>query len=279
MRVGFTILFNGRHHLEHNDYGDRLAKMLDMWIVVEGPAKNGGSTSWCHEIPAKYINHVPGVVCTSKDHSAGYVMGLKQKHGDHIGLVLKKEPWESKDQMVNSAVEALSCQQCINAVMGYKPIFLWQIDVDEQWTEDDMEAAEIDLLNGNAKCGCFHANMFLGKNLLAKGTWGEGNDPQDPLRNAYRRLWLWDGRSFVSHEPPVLNGGNGKEVLLKQRFNHYAYWNHKDVEFKQDYYGYVGMLGSWMALQDYPEDYFPRDLSDLIPGHWGKTDTKICYMK
>jgi hypothetical protein len=137
-----------------------------------------------------------------------------------------------------------------------------------------MTAAERELIEQCADTGCFHSNYYVGKNLVTKGLWGEGNDLKGGLTNAYRRLWLWKGQPFVTHEPPVIEGGNKKEVLLSQRFNHFAYYFDEDVKFKEKYYGYHNLYKKWKLLQE--EKNFPQPVSRLIPGGWGNTDTKIC---
>jgi hypothetical protein len=109
---------------------------------------------------------------------------------------------------------------------------------------------------------------------VAKGCWGEGNDPADPIKNAYRRMWAWDGRLFSKHEPPTLYGGNGTEVLLGQRFQHYAYVYESDVAFKESYYsGHENITAMWRELQKCTE--WPQPLSKLISGPWGLTKTVI----
>jgi hypothetical protein len=260
MRIGFTIIYNGAHHLLHNQWVERLPKMLDYWVVVEGAAAPGGSTSWCRELDKK-----------TSDDGTLLILDEAEYANNNVHLVpCPKDGWASKDNMVNAAVGA-----AVHLKAGVlTPIFLWQLDIDEQWTIDQMDAAECTLTEVGADCGCFHANHFVGPDIVAKGTWGEGNDPEDPLRNAYRRLWLWCGRRFETHEPPMLYGGNGKEVLLPQRFNHFSYRFEQDVLFKQRYYqGYEDLHKKWCSLQS--ETTFPQPVSRLIGGYWGSTDTVI----
>ena len=287
MRIGITIVFNGLHHLKHNDWAERMSDTLDGWCICEGPSKLGGSTAWCKQIPNSYVRRNGSV-----DGTRTYLQALKtSNHYGNVSLsdiALENEPywWKSKDEMVNRCLEDAKC--LIAPGNSNEPHFLWQLDVDEQWTPEQMDTAEQELIASGGSCGCFHADHYVGEHLLARGTWGEGNDPVDPLRNAYRRLWLWDGRKFATHEPPVLEGGNGKEVLLLQkpdqpasvgpRFAHYAYFYEKDVAFKEQFYsGHEGLLSRWRALQARPKEDFPRPLSDLITGPWGKTKTEVVW--
>lgn len=274
MRIGFTIIYNGAHHLEHNDWGCRLPKMLDYWVIVEGAADNGGSTSWCKRIDDPH---------NSTDGTFEITGGLAGRHKNVTCIGMAGRKWKSKDEMVNAAIKHInSTMKNGNIVPSFKwhfknqcePVFLWEIDSDEIWDVKDMASAEIEIINTGADCGCFHANHFVGKGIVARGTWGEGNDPTDPLKNAYRRLWRWKGQMFETHEPPVLEGGNGKEVLLPQRFNHYSYYFEKDVIFKSKYYqGYEELHTKWLDLQK--ETVFPQPISRLIGGYWGNTETVI----
>lgn len=261
MRIGFTIIYNGEHHLKHKNYGDKLPKMLDYWIIVEGFAQPGGSTSWC--------NNLHGSMST--DHTWFNLMKITKKH-KNVRIVSDGDiRWSSKDDMVNMIMSYI---RYYVPNLDLSDVFLWQIDVDEQWTRKQMDTAEKDLLENCCDCGCFHANHFVGDNLVAKGCWGEGNDPEDPLKNAYRRLWRWKGQNFETHEPPKLQGGNGHEVLLSQKFNHYSYYFAQDILFKSKYYGgYESLYENWYALKK--ETEFPQPINRLIPGHWGETNTKI----
>ena len=291
MRIGITIVFNGLHHLKHNEWADKLTSMLDYWAIVDGLAANTGSTSWCNQLFA--VPSVGRLLEGSLDGTNEYLDMAIAKYPGSVGAVALTGARHNKDSMMNVGVDMV--HQEFGPTLGKAPPapsgphFLWQLDVDEQWTPEQMDAAEQELLASGGTCGCFHADHYVGEHLLARGTWGEGNDPVDPLRNAYRRLWLWDGRKFATHEPPVLEGGNGKEVLLLQkpdqpaslgsRFAHYAYFYEKDVEFKEQFYsGHEGLLSRWKALQARPKEDFPRPLSDLITGPWGKTKTEVVWL-
>ncbi len=260
-RVAFTIILNGLHHLKHNDYAEYLAKHLDLWIIVEGASKNQGSTAWCKEINERWHNG---------GHSVdGTVDYLRTFPYHNVKIVYKENIsdnrfgwWNNKDEMVNAAIFVFrGCEQ-------FNPCYLWEIDCDEQWTVEQMAEAEHMLDGQQAKTGTFLCNYYVGPDLLAKGEWGEG------LKLPYRRLWKWEGEYFKSHEPPELEGGNGKTILLPQRFNHYAYYFERDVRFKDAWYGgHEGIYERWKKLQK--ETVFPQPISRLIMGPWGKTETKI----
>lgn len=262
MRIAITIILNGSHHLDHNDYGNKLPKMVDYWIIVEGAALPHGSTFWCND---------PGYRM-SMDNTFTKILELAYNN-NHVSI--KTNPWgawKSKDEMVNAGIELFKLRN--KHISFNDPIFLWQIDADEQWTKEQMDEAEKKLVETDGDCGCFLANHFVGKDLVAKGCWGEGNNPEEPIEFAYHRLWRWKGQRFMTHEPPCLVGGNGKEVLLPQRFNHYSYVFEKDVIFKSQYYkGYENLHTKWKALQE--EVNFPQPISKLLDGYWAETPTTI----
>lgn len=256
MRCAFTIVLNGLRHLEHNNFFKRMEKMLDRWVIVEGAAKNTGSTHWCRKVDSKYCTHeglsTDGTTEFLREHAPGDTPVHHLEYGGY-----------NKDEMVNRAIEELD-----EFVLEKSKYYLWQIDVDEQWTEEQMSKAEMMLEYMGGTCGKFLCDYYVGPNLLAKGDWGEGRQTN------YRRLWKWRGQRFKTHEPPELEGGNGLEVLLPQRFKHYAYYFPEDVQFKEAFYsGHEGAYLRWAALQDATE--FPVSVDRLITGPWGRTKTVI----
>lgn len=253
MRLAFTIIYNGLHHLKHNAFGKNMLKLFDRWVVVDGLALPGGSTAWCRD-----LHETLGP--SSTDGTADFFKFCDSAKVEYIRRFL---PWSSKDEMVNVALDALK-----GFWQAGEPCYLWQIDADEQWTEDGMSEAEMMLDYMAADCGEFYSTYYVGKDLLALGEWGEGK------KLPYRRLWRWKGQNFATHEPPELIGGNGKTALLPQRFDHFAYYFPQDVQFKEKYYkGHEGILAKWQALQK--ETVFPQPISRLISGSWGQTRTEI----
>jgi hypothetical protein len=262
MRVGFTIALNTKHHFVCDERIWLYPTIFDKFVFVCGACKNNGSTSWCREMPAKY--HEKG---RSIDGTEAW---LESEFARDNNIIIAKNNgmWESKDQMINVALDILR-----HTIYFDENVFLWEIDADEHWTWDDIIAAENELLRLQAKTGSFLCNYFVGENLQAVGDWGEGK------KLPYRRLWLWNGELFKTHEPPVLGVKNESIVLLPQRFNHFAYYFDEDVEFKEAWYpGHEGIYDRWKALQELPEEDFPRPISDLITGPWGKTNTQIVYI-
>jgi len=264
MRLGLTIVFNGLHHLQHNDWAKRMALFFDKWVIVEGLALNSGSTAWCRDLRNSNW-HNEGL---SKDGTTGFLYWLDK---DYDNVTVLSDVWQSKDDMVNAGIQAF--KTCCPIRHRDPEHFLWTLDVDEQFSEDDMIEAEC-MLGVTRGCNSaeFLSDYYVGEHLLAKGEWGEG------VKLPYRRLWKWKGERFISHEPPVMEGMT-KPILLPQRFKHYAYYYEQDVKFKEQYYtGHDGIYSRWKKLQERPKEDFPVRISELITGSWGQTDTQIVYI-
>ena len=255
-RIAFTILLNGLEHLQHNDYYNALSSYVDLWIIIEGVALPGGSTSWCNTITSDFHNNY-----LSNDGTTEF---LDTNLKSNVSVIrLKNTPWQSKDQQVNAGINLIKEK--------YTEGFLWQVDIDEQWDKESMESAEQALLKHNGKTGCFTCNYFVGKNQQVFGEWGENTT------EPYRRLWHWKGENFKTHEPPTLEGKNGPGLLLPHRFNHYSYFFEKDVTFKEKFYGgYDGLLQRWKKIQNNKNAIPVKELlGDKI--RWSFTNTIIKY--
>ena len=190
MRVAFSIIFNGLHHLIHKDQYRQILTNCDKWVVVEGASLSNGSTQWCKQMPDEY--HVNGA---SVDGTREFLAELANQESDLI-YVPSNGFWNSKDDQVNRAMEEVKklTDKC----------FLWEFDIDEQWTAEAMDQAEKELVDEKLKYAGFMSRYYVGKNLLASGEWGEGRN------GGYIRLWDWEGESFVRHEPPTLEGCDDK---------------------------------------------------------------------
>ena len=255
MRIAFTIIFNGLHHLHHNNYAEFILKNFDYWVVVEGVSKSNGTTSWCKKIPDELHNNGASV-----DGTIEYLKNLSIKFRNLI-FIKSDGFWNSKDDMVNKCIEEIKkiTEKC----------FLWKIDCDEQWTEEQILKSEKELIEKNGKTGLFYANNFVGKDLIAIGKdWGG---------STYNRLWDWCGEFFQTHESPVLRGGNGNCIILSEKFNHYSYYFEQDVSFKDKWYSrHKGCFDRWKKLQN--ETMFPKHITYLFP-YFGGIDSNIIKIK
>jgi GR25 family glycosyltransferase involved in LPS biosynthesis len=241
-RIAFTILFNGLHHLKHKNYTEFLAKNFDYWVVVEGASKNKGSTSWCKEMPSSY--HKNG---KSIDGTVDFMKKLCKKY-DNIIFIESNGMWESKDDMVNRAIDEV--KKITNSC------FLWQVDVDEQWTVEQIIKSEKELKAKKCKTGKFNVFQFVGEGLIAFG--------KDWAGAPFTRLWDWKGEKFISHEPPALNTTDKSETILSERMMHYAFYFEEDVKFKNDWYNdHDDSLKRWKKLKT--EKKFPQHITYLFP--------------
>jgi hypothetical protein len=258
MRVAFTIIHNGLHHLKHNKQAERILQNCDLWVVVEGAARSNGSTRWCKEFPSHL--HENG---RSVDGTHEYLTEL-QKTVSNLLYVPSDGFWDSKDTQVNRAIEEVRKRT--------ESCWLWQIDADEHWTAESMTAAEHELQVSGQIAGAFAADCRVGKNLRAIGDWGECRT------YGYIRLWKWNGQDFVCHEPPLLDGAGNDAILLKPRFTHFNYYFEQDVLFKDLWYGgHEGIYERWRLLNSLSEKNFPLHISNLITGEWGRTNSAIVW--
>jgi hypothetical protein len=58
-------------------------------------------------------------------------------------------------------------------------------------------------------------------------------------------------------------------------FDHYAYALEKQLEFKENYYGYTGAVNNWKRLQN--ETVFPVNLRNYFP--WVNDHSQVIKIK
>lgn len=238
MRVAFTIVYNGLHHLKHMDFYKFMTKHFDYWAVVDGLSGNSGSTSWC--------NKMDSLPPSSTDGTNEFMTEWAKDH-PNVLYYRADSPFISKDGQVNKAVQMLR-----NKV---KQGWLWQVDADEKWTIEAIEEAEKQLFWSPMKEASFQFNHYVGKDLIAVGDWGSG---------WVTRLFKWRGQRFISHEPARIDPHRRILKIKDVKFDHYSYLFEEDVLFKEKYYrGYNGMYDKWLTLQSC--DTFPQPLSSLMP--------------
>lgn len=226
-----------------------MVDMFDYWVIVEGSSKNGGSTSWCKKI------NVPH---RSQDGTAEYIMELSEKYNNVIAYSHHKY-YTSKDQQFNTGI--------INLKTKTDNCWLWQVDADEHWEEDDLAAAERKLWRSKENVASFQFNHYVKDDIIAMGDWGSGR---------VNRLWKWRGQMFRSHEPSVMENQCMKPLELPQKFEHYSMVFEKDVAFKSRFYrGHETIYHNWKQLDNITE--WPAPISVLF-GHnttIGQSDTML----
>jgi len=260
MRVGYTICFNSDHHFSSEKF-KMISDNFDHFVFVEGAVQPTHCTNWCKTIPAQYIKDG----CHSADNTLEMILEAEQNH-ENISVITQNKLWDGKVEMCNAALKRLRDRHIYNIKLH--DMFLWEWDSDEVWTAKQLDAAEMELVEKKGDTGMFLCEYFVGPDIVAVGEWGRGE------LLPYRRLHRWCGQLYSKHEPPTLEGGNGKEILLSQRFVHNAWMYRKDVIFKSDFYSsHEGALQKWDQLQKCTD--FPQPITALIGGYWGTTKTQL----
>jgi GT2 family glycosyltransferase len=228
MRLGYTIVLNGLHHLLRNDYAEQILKSFDYWAVCEGATAPNGSTSWMQPV-SPLLQHNGH----STDGTLQYLKDLQKRYPNLI-LITRDGTWRSKDDM---------CNACLEKLRKHAPGYLWQIDSDEYMVPAQRDAAEGELLeHGVLRFRFFHRVA----NRTAIGPWGG---------NTFLRLWNWRGEKLLTHEPPALEGGWPEKTSGLVKFDHFSYENDLDVIFKdQTYTHYKGLYQKWKKLRYMAEE-------------------------
>ena len=244
-RIAFTIVFNGKHHLEHNNHIEEILPYFDHWVFAEGFSMPVGSTSWCKDIMTDVSDNGSSI-----DGTLEFLIDLKRKYPDKITIIKSNTGyWKGKDVQVNA---------CIDILKSYtNNAFLWEFDVDEHWTIENIIKSETMLKDNNANTLNCKCNFYVGDDLIVQDGWGGDC--------VWVRLWNWNGETFSSHEPPILNRNNIVLNSNEKLFNHYAYYFEKDVEFKSKYYGgHENVFENWKTINMLPIDNFPIPVSRLF---------------
>jgi len=262
----FTIVLNGepfiRHHIE-------VFKRLPFkwhWHIIEGVAAFKHDTAWSLKYGGRITNelHDNGL---SNDGTAEYLDELKRQFPDNVTIYRKPRGvfWEGKLEMVNAPLANIH-EECL----------LWQIDVDELWTLEQICAARRMFLDNPEKTAAYYyCHYFVGEALVTttRDTYGNYTDYE------WLRTWRFKpGYKWISHEPPRLckQTEEGKWVDIatinpfrhaetEKRnlvFQHYAYVIEKQLRFKEIYYGYSDAVKQWKKLQ--AQTRFPVWLRDYF---------------
>ncbi len=242
--VAFTIVYNGMPWIQKH-YDILKATNLDWeWLIAEGPSNNNGSTRWCQ--PQK-----PGF---STDGTREYIESiLSDKRINHCACEL----WESKDVMVNA---------CLEFMRTKGPCVLMEIDSDEIWKPGHLEMIHSGFCSDPIlQAMKFACRYFVGEDLITKGEHCYGD-----MDYEWNRAWKFKpGMTFKSHEPPIMDQPVtyfiDKDVTRKMGlvFDHYAYATEAQVVYKEEFYGYKGLLEGWRRLQE--QRMFPVFLRDFFP--------------
>jgi hypothetical protein len=218
---------------------EQLYNLSDEIFITEGATKAtsnhywDGDTSWI----------------TQDGHSTDKTIEFIKDYPDpdkKITLITKEGFWNGKTEMCNTWSERATGD------------YLWQIDSDEFYKEEDIIKIKYILENYNPTTIHFYANHFFGgfdKVIDEKGiTWGNNI----PWMRIFKHT---PGKSYwMSHEPPnyVSNGKICNNDILVSReetlkwgikMYHYSYVYKSQFEFKTKFYKQKEYMEYWNELE------------------------------
>ncbi|MEM7712868.1 MAG: FkbM family methyltransferase [Cyanobacteria bacterium P01_A01_bin.68] len=262
----FSIVLNGQPFIK---YHIDIFKQLPFkwhWHIIEGVADLKHDTAWSVGNGGCITDkvHRNGL---SIDGTSEYTDELKKQYPDNITIYRKPEGmfWEGKREMTNAPLENIK-EECL----------LWQVDVDELWTFEQLSTArELFIKNPDKTAAFYWCWYFVGENLLISTRNCYAQNPQQE----WLRTWKFKpGYVWAAHEPPILvkklPDGQLKNVAAVNPFmhrdteeqglvfQHFAYTTKEQLEFKEEYYGYKGAVSQWNNLQQ--QTKFPVLLRDYF---------------
>jgi len=270
-----TIVLNGQPFIRYH------AKVFEQlpfkwhWHIVEGVATIKHCDKWSLKTGGHIIDemHCNG---RSNDGTTEYLDHLVKEYPNHISLYRKplKEFWEGRIEMVNAPIPNIQ-ESCL----------LWQIDVDELWTLEQIRAVRQLFLENPTKTAAYYwCSFFVGSNLIVSTRNCYSQNP----KLEWLRTWRFTpGMHWKTHSPPRLfeTTGNGETRDVAEVnpfwqeeterhglvFQHFAYVTSEQVFFKEHCYGYEGALTGWKRLQQ--QCSFPTKLKDYFP--WVQDNTLV----
>lgn len=270
-----TIVLNGQPFIEyHIDLFNQLPFKWH-WHIVEGVAALNHDTAWSAAQGGKIDEslHSKGL---SFDGTSEYLDNLISQFPDKVSVYRKPlgEFWDGKCEMVNTPLKNIK-EECV----------LWQIDVDEFWTVDQIVKGRELFVNYPHKTAAYYwCQYFVGPNLFVSS---RNCYSQNPNQDWLRTWRFQPGMEWAAHEPPtlckVMPDGSKLDVakinpFLHSRtereglvFQHYAYITREQILFKEKYYGYENALVNWLRLNS--REKFPIFLRDYF--EWVSDDTTV----
>ncbi|RQW88757.1 MAG: glycosyltransferase family 9 protein [Geobacter sp.] len=261
----FTIVLNGKPFIEKHISTFEKLPFTWHWHIIEGVAALKHDTAWSLANGGRIDDslHRNGL---SNDGTSEYLDDLARKYPDQVTVYRKKQGvfWDGKLEMVQAPLETVT-EECL----------LWQVDVDEIWTVEQIAAARELFVQAPEKSAAFYlCQFFVGPTLVTTTVNTYGNH----LGNEWLRTWRFrPGDRWLAHEPPRLMrqmGGVAIDVATINPFmhtatvekglvfHHYAYATEGQIRFKEVYYGYHGAVEQWRNLQKVKN--FPVMLRDYF---------------
>jgi glycosyltransferase involved in cell wall biosynthesis/predicted O-methyltransferase YrrM len=271
----FTIVLNGQPFIRYHIDILRQLPFKWHWHIVEGVADLKHDTSWSIRLGGS-INDELHRNGYSKDGTTEYLDQLAENYPENITIYRQPEGvfWDGKREMVNAPLANIN-EECL----------LWQIDVDELWTVEQICTAQQMFLNNPGKTAAFYwCWYFVGEKLVVSTRNCYTQNPQQE----WLRTWRFKpGAFWAAHEPPILveslaNGQfnnvaaehpfmHDETEKLGLVFQHYAYAIKEQLEFKEQYYGYKDAVTGWLNLQQ--QAVFPVVLREYFS--WVADETQV----
>ena len=271
----FTIVLNGQPFIRYHIDVFKQLSFKWHWHIVEGVADLKNDTAWSVPNGGRITDeiHSNGL---SIDGTSEYIDELKRLYPDNITVYRKPEGvfWEGKREMTNAPLENIQ-EECL----------LWQVDVDELWTFEQLSTArELFIKNPDKTAAFYWCWYFVGEDLVISTRNCYAQNPQQE----WLRTWRFKpGFVWAAHEPPILveklPDGQFKNVAVENPFQHedteeqglvfqhFAYVTKEQLKFKEQYYGYTGAVSQWTALQS--ENKFPVLLREYFA--WVGDETQV----
>ncbi|MBN3881472.1 MAG: FkbM family methyltransferase [Nostoc sp.] len=271
----FTIVLNGQPFIRYHIEVFKHLPFKWHWHIIEGVADLKHDTGWSVKLGANISKemHKNG---RSYDGTTEYLDEIAQLFPTQITIYRKPESifWDGKREMVNAPLINIQ-EECL----------LWQVDVDELWTLEQICAAREMFISNLEKTAAFYwCWCFVGEKLIISTRNCYTQNPQ----LEWLRTWRFKpGVFWAAHEPPVLVetslDGEYQNVaainpFLHQEtekiglvFQHFAYVTAKQLQFKEQYYGYINAAYEWQTLQETTK--FPVLLREYLS--WVTDETRV----
>jgi len=249
----FTIVLNGQPFIQYHIEVFKQLPFKWHWHIIEGVAALTYDTAWSLKLGGKITDsiHCNGL---SNDGTTEYLDELKQQYPQNVTVYRQPDGgfWHGKREMVNEPLYNIN-EECL----------LWQIDVDELWTVEQIIIGQKIFLHNPGKTAAFYwCWYFVGQDLIIGTRNCYAQNPQQD----WLRTWRYKpGAVWVAHEPPRLEEplpyGHWRDIaainpFLHQEtesfglvFQHFAYVTEEQLRFKEKYYGYSNAVSQWNKLQ------------------------------
>jgi glycosyltransferase involved in cell wall biosynthesis len=271
----FTIVLNGEPFIRYHEDVFRRLRVAWHWHAIEGVAALRHDTGWSVANGGR-VPDTAHHLGRSNDGTSAYLDELVRRYPDNVTLYRKPlgEFWDGKREMINAPLPDIG-----------EPCLLWQVDSDELWTVEQIEAVhELFTRNPDRTAASYWCWYYVGPGKIVSTRY---NYAQNPAQE-WLRTWRYvPGAVWATHEPPVLAVAERHDPAAKTVdiakvhpftqdemeeagavFHHFAYATESQLKFKELYYGYRDARRQWRTLQDHRG---PGALKDFL--HWVSDNT------